>query len=307
MEKVWKDHLDNEYSTKLELCSAYGITISAYNNRIKKGWDLERVLTTPVKDKSNKIVFNGVEYASFNHLARAFKIDTGTLKARLRKGMSLSEALETYVVIQEIECRDHLDNIYRCQADMARAWGVKPVTLRARLAKGMSVEEALTGIRQISVVDHNNKEYKTIDEMCKYYGITAGLFRKRLSSGMSKEEALTLDSRRRKFTDITGKSYSSMAELASAWDINYSIIRGRLSRNDNISAELIVALIMDKANNSNRVVPTFIGLDGKAYYNVRWADEVVTTRDVIKYYRPDLLDAYDKSNPTGEYKPYIRE
>ena len=22
------------------------------------------------------------------------------------------------------------------------------------------------------------------------------------------------------------------------------------------------------------------------------------------YYRPDLLDAYDKSNPTGEYHPY---
>ena len=50
----------------------------------------------------------------------------------------------------------------------------------------------------------------------------------------------------------------------------------------------------------------FIGLNGKSYYKVKWSEVLVTARQIVEYYRPDLLDAYDKSNPTGEYRPYIR-
>ena len=49
------DHLGNVYPNKAVLCEAYGITLSAYSTRTKAGWDLERVLTTPLKDISPKV------------------------------------------------------------------------------------------------------------------------------------------------------------------------------------------------------------------------------------------------------------
>ena len=48
----------------------------------------------------------------------------------------------------------------------------------------------------------------------------------------------------------------------------------------------------------------YIGLDGKARYKLRWSEDPQTAREVVEYYRPDLLDNYDRYNPTGEYKLY---
>ncbi len=44
-----KDHLGNEYKSLEEMCSAYDISHSLYWHRKKNGWDLEKILTTPVK------------------------------------------------------------------------------------------------------------------------------------------------------------------------------------------------------------------------------------------------------------------
>ena len=50
-----------------------------------------------------------------------------------------------------------------------------------------------------------------------------------------------------------------------------------------------------------------IGLDGKAYYKVQWSQDLVTARQIVEYYRPDLIKAYDKNNPTGKWNPIIKE
>lgn len=46
--KAVKDHLGNNYKSITAMCKHYNITRSAYNNRIKNGWNLEKVLTTPL-------------------------------------------------------------------------------------------------------------------------------------------------------------------------------------------------------------------------------------------------------------------
>lgn len=35
-------------------------------------------------------------------------------------------------------------------------------------------------------------------------------------------------------------------------------------------------------------------------------DGAFITREIVKRYRPDLLNAYDAANPTGKYRPFIR-
>lgn len=52
----------------------------------------------------------------------------------------------------------------------------------------------------------------------------------------------------------------------------------------------------------------FIGLDGKARYSLdRSNDKLYTARELVAKCRPDLIEAYDKHNPTGVYKPYNGE
>lgn len=47
----------------------------------------------------------------------------------------------------------------------------------------------------------------------------------------------------------------------------------------------------------------FVDKDGQARYAVVWSAELQTTRQVIEYCRPDLLDIYDKTNPSGAWHP----
>ena len=48
-ENIIKDHLGNEYASKVEMCKAYDITPVNFNHRISYGWSLEDALTVPVK------------------------------------------------------------------------------------------------------------------------------------------------------------------------------------------------------------------------------------------------------------------
>lgn len=44
--KVCKDHLGNEYPSKLAMCRHYGISVSKFRSRVKRGVSLEIALTT---------------------------------------------------------------------------------------------------------------------------------------------------------------------------------------------------------------------------------------------------------------------
>lgn len=44
-----EDHEGKAYSSKKEMCEAWGITYQLYNSRRNAGWSLEKILTTPYK------------------------------------------------------------------------------------------------------------------------------------------------------------------------------------------------------------------------------------------------------------------
>lgn len=52
--KPCEDHLGNTYPSKAAMCTAYKITNFTYNYRERKGWDLEKILTTPVNGRRNR-------------------------------------------------------------------------------------------------------------------------------------------------------------------------------------------------------------------------------------------------------------
>ena len=49
-----KDHLGNEFATRAAMCRYWGISYFAFVFRMINGWELERALTTPVKNNNLK-------------------------------------------------------------------------------------------------------------------------------------------------------------------------------------------------------------------------------------------------------------
>ena len=99
-------------------------------------------------------------------------------------------------------------------------------------------------------------------------------------------------------TNILGTIYGSVKNLSTAWGIDESTIRNRLKKGFDIEITVI-------SNNDMSLI--HIGLDGKAYYKVQWSQDLVTARQIVGYYRPDLIEAYDKNNPTGKWNPVLKE
>ena len=94
---------------------------------------------------------------------------------------------------------------------------------------------------------------------------------------------------------ILGTTYRSLRQAAAAFDLPESTLRFRID--NGIEPEVCVVA-------TDTIQLAFVSLKDKAYYKVPWSEDPVNTREIIEHYRPDLLDTYDKSNPTGEYRPY---
>ena len=144
--------------------------------------------------------------------------------------------------------------------------------------------------------DHLGNEYESITYMCEAYGKNVCTVRARMNRGMSLEEALTKPTKIESLVcvDPEGRVHKTFSAMCLYYNRIDSIIKGRIER----GVELLIALIVD-----NRISLEFIGLDGKAYYKLRGVEEMLTTRQIIEKYRPDLVEAYDKQNPDGKYMP----
>lgn len=60
------DHLGNEYDDLMTMLNKYGISKATYYNRIKRGWNIEDILTKEVKKK----YYNGVSKEKINKLKK---------------------------------------------------------------------------------------------------------------------------------------------------------------------------------------------------------------------------------------------
>lgn len=81
------------------------IPTSTLYNRLKNGWDVEKSFETPIIiAKRNKIVKNSLEYKGeikcIAEWCRIYNIATSTFHKRLKKGMSVQEAIETPINIK---------------------------------------------------------------------------------------------------------------------------------------------------------------------------------------------------------------
>ena len=143
------DHQGRKFKTCTEMCEFWDVDLDAYKCRVHSlKWTKERALTTPVKTRIRRTLpttdHKGQAFESFEELARHYAMCPDTLKKRLKREMSLREALTTPVRRgQHVTCKDHLGTVYRTFTDMCKRWQVKYSTFVARLNRGLSIEECL--------------------------------------------------------------------------------------------------------------------------------------------------------------------
>lgn len=143
------DHRGRKFKTCEEMCDFWGVDLDVYRCRVHSlKWSKERALTTPVKNRVRMKLpttdHQGRNFESFEQLARNYAMCPDTLKHRLKRGMSLEQALTMPVRRgQHVTCKDHLGTVYYTFTDMCNRWGVKYTTFISRLNRGLSVEECL--------------------------------------------------------------------------------------------------------------------------------------------------------------------
>lgn len=90
-----QDHRGQVFNSIKEMAEAYGINTASYYSRIRRGWTVELALTTPIKS-NNKLEIRdnaGKTYRSTKGMCEAHSINVTTYMGRLKKGMSIEQAL----------------------------------------------------------------------------------------------------------------------------------------------------------------------------------------------------------------------
>lgn len=157
--------------------------------------------------------------------------------------------------------------------------------------------------------------YKSLREMCEAYNIPITTYLGRIGSDWTPEKALTTPIDKKsagtRKIKIFDKEYNSIQEAVDEFKVDrHNINRALYTSGWDIE---VAFSVYSNKQESEKVTLGFIGLDGQAYYRVSWLDKnsaefgsgnIQTAREVIDHFRPDLIQIYDKVNPTGQYHPY---
>lgn len=190
-----------EYSSLPKAISDLKIkeTPSAIKNRMEKhGMSFEEVVDADPRIFKSRQIFQYKDkvYYSFKELSEGVNIPEGTLRKRLKNGMSVEEAVEApkNQRVKNQEVITYKGEIYKKWSEFfeknplfKRARG----SIQERRQKGMSIEEALDDYAKSHfVTDHKGNVFRNQKERSLKYSLSPATVRNRLNSGWSLEQSL---------------------------------------------------------------------------------------------------------------------
>lgn len=318
------------YTSLQKLADAYGIPRGTLKSRLEIGMTLEEALTSKLRKlrklRNNKCVdWLDNEYDTIEDMCKAYNVKVSTFKWRIKHGYSLQEALT--VKVKQMGTPKEIDipgyGHFKSIKEACEYFGTPYKTYAQRISKGMDKIRAIT-LDYLDYNDNNGRHpsfgkskydkyakklgCESFEQLCSMYNQNKRNLMVRLKRNPDKIEYIlkavvdgTLDTGKScaiKCNDGFGNQFESYWVMCKAYGINYGTVKLRILHR----CEMCVALV-----SRENIKLLYIGLDGKARYKLRWSDEPQTAREVVEYYRPDLLDNYDRYNPTGKYKLYIED
>lgn len=276
--KTFTDHIGQKFSSRIEMCKAWGITISQLEGRLSKGWSLEEALTTP-KNKSpgETIITDHLDntYSSIDEMCRTYNISDSTYQGRLAHGYTQEEALTlTTEEIKNRKVKDHLGNEYPSIRAMCDHYGMTSARFFGRRKLGWPLEKILTAPDAIVypdtskiVKDHLGNEFPSENEMCKFWGIARSTYRLHIREGWSIERALTTKKKNIKIcktpqTDHLGQKFPSLSAMCQHWNISRTLYSSRIKQGWSIEKALTTKEIIINSSSvedyMGRIFPTTI-------------------------------------------------
>lgn len=165
------DHLGKIYKTKKEMCEHYGIDLTVFQQRQKRGWDLQRSLSTSVKDRVCRDHL-GNKFDNFSAMARHYGISPSVLYNRVRRGVPLEVAVTLKVTSKGNEVyKDYKGVEYKSLKLLCAAYGITVTTYTSRFYKGWSLKKILTTpVHYNPCKDHLGQVFDNKRQMLKHWG-----------------------------------------------------------------------------------------------------------------------------------------
>ncbi|MCR5670715.1 MAG: hypothetical protein K6G10_06885 [Butyrivibrio sp.] len=154
------DHTGRHFTSKEKMLRFWGITKSAYQSRLKKGWTLEKALTTPVRQKKQSITYNGVVYDKLSDFCKEYGITLGTYYNQRKLGWTLDRIVNDLGNGCFKPCKDPWGNPYDSINEMLSAYNVSYSMYHQRLEDGWTLEEILLIPSKGIYISHYRKLFK---------------------------------------------------------------------------------------------------------------------------------------------------
>lgn len=284
MSKECYDHLGNKFKSIKDMLKYYNISAVVYYDRLKEGkMTLEEILLTPVNTTRKECIDHlGYKYRSVEQMCHRYGIKSSVFNYRIKRGMSLQEALTTKNLR---ECIDHLGNKFKSQAEMCKHYNISENSFYDRINSGWTLKDTLTTKSQKGqsyiCSDHLGNTFGSEKEMCDAYKTTIKMFRARLKLGWTVEDALTKPKASERIEDTFGNRFESIKKLAMYYGIRYDTLRNRLEKGLKIGEALgIEGIGIDVAIKNKETINTHIHNIKKAYKGARTGKIYYTCTDI---------------------------
>lgn len=199
-----KDHLGNSYESVKQMAKAYQLPYKTVHMRLKRGWSIEKTLTSPVQNVNKTCMdHEGRTFKSVKDMVKYYGISEKAFHSRLHNGWSLKDSL-TIPLIHDRTMRrnlsatnkgvsDHLGNNYPSETLMVKHYKIPLSTYRERIKKGWSMQKALTTPVKPVYQSHKDcfgQSYESMVKMTKAYHVHRKTFMNRINAGESLSQAL---------------------------------------------------------------------------------------------------------------------
>ena len=138
-------------------------------------------------------------------------------------------------IFEELLSRDTVEykgKVYKSLRNLAENLNVPYSYMRNHLSKGRTIDEIIKMYVPRDVSDHLGNKFDSVSSMIEYWGISRNAYLGRRAKGLPLEEILTKPvkslKRLKEYKDFEGNVFSTKAEMAEHWGVNYSTLRNRL-------------------------------------------------------------------------------
>lgn len=178
-----------------DLLGSYGSYFNIFKEYSTKGILSSLKITSKVSEQV--VDFEGRVFPNQKAMLSFYGIPSGTFNSRIRKGLSLKDALTMPKVKGTEKCVDHKGRVFQSKQSMAEFYGINIVTFNARRKRGLSLKDALTlsinevkSNKGIECIDLQGRLFPSLISMANYHNITPTRLSYLVRKGYTPTEAL---------------------------------------------------------------------------------------------------------------------